>query len=145
MQIASHTIWIAHPPDAVFDFFIDFSKAPRWRSYVRTMTRLDQGPLTEGARVHVTMDLMGEPYEFDLEVLACERPSLWRHRTHEADFFGHVEYRFEPERDGTRVTMTIAARPVGVYGWLAAPLIWLRRTKPYAEQLPQLKRALEER
>ena len=144
MNIALQTIWIGRPPEAVFDYFVDFSKAARWRSYVRTMTRLDHGPLAKGSRIHVAMDLQGEPYEFELEVLTCERPSLWRHHTNEVDFRGHVEYRFEPERDGTRVTMTISARPVGVYGWLAAPLVWLRRKKTYAEQLPQLKRAIEE-
>jgi hypothetical protein len=42
------------------------------------------------------------------------------------------------------VTLTIEAKPVGLYGWLAASLRWLRREKPYAQQLPQLKRALEE-
>lgn len=144
MNIVSHTIWIARTPEAVFDYFVDFSKAARWRSYVRTMTQLDPGPLASGSRVHVTLDLLGEPYEFVLEVLACHRPSLWRHRTDEVDFRGCIEYRFEPERAGTRVTMTLSAKPVGVYGWLAAPLLWLRRTKIYTEQLPQLKRALEE-
>jgi hypothetical protein len=77
-------------------------------------------------------------------MVACDPPSRWRHRTTETDFFGHVGYRFEPEFAGTRVTMTIEARPVSLYDWLAAPLMWMRRQKPYAEQLPQLKRVLEE-
>ena len=144
MRIASHEIWIARPPAEVFDYFVDFSKASRWRQYVRTMERLDDGPLRAGSRLRVTMDLMGEEYVFEMDVLSCERPSLWRHRTNETDFFGHVEYRFEPEFAGTRVTLTIEAKPVGLYGWLAAPLMWLRRKKPYADQLPQLKRVLED-
>jgi hypothetical protein len=78
-----------------------------------------------------------------LEVLDCNRPSLSRHRTDEVDFLGQVEYRFEPEQNGTRVTLTITAKPVGMYGWLAVPLVLLRRNRPYAEQLPQLKRAME--
>lgn len=143
MRFARHTIWISRPPADVFDFFVDFSQASRWRQYVRTMERLDDGPLGAGSRLHVTMDLMGEPYVFDMEVLACERPSRWRHRTNETDFHGFVEYRFEPEQDGTRVTMTIEAKPAGLYGWLAIPLLLLRREKPYTEQLPQLKRVLE--
>jgi uncharacterized membrane protein len=143
MRIVQHTISIARPPEVVFDFFVDFSKAPSWRQYVRTMERLDTGPLRAGSRVHVTMELMAEPYIFDLEVLACERPSLWRHRTNETDFHGFVEYRFEPDNAGTRVTMTIEAKPAGLYGWLALPMMWMRREKPYKDQLPQLKRAVE--
>jgi uncharacterized membrane protein len=145
MRIVTHTIWISRPREDVFDFFVDFSKAPCWRQYVRTMERLDEGPLRAGSRVHVTMELMGEPYVFDLDVLMYERPSRWRHRSNETDYRGFVEYRFEPEQAGTRVTMTIEARPVGLYGWLGLPLILLGRgrNKPYAEQLPQLKRAVE--
>jgi hypothetical protein len=35
------------------------------------------------------------------------------------------------------------AKPVTLSGWLATPLMWLRQNKPYADQLPRLKRALE--
>jgi len=143
MRMLSHTIWIARPPEDVFDFFIDFSHASRWRQYVRTMTPLDSGPLRAGSRVHVTLDILGTLTEFDLEVLACERPRLWRHRSNEVDFKGFVEYRFERENNGTRVTMVMAAKPVGLYGWLAMPLLLIGRKKRYREQLPSLKRELE--
>jgi hypothetical protein len=86
---------------------------------------------------------LGGEYEFDLDVLVCERPSRWRHRSNESEFNGFVEYRFDPENGGTRVTMTIEAKPVGLYGWLALPLLKLRREPPYLQQLPQLKRAME--
>jgi uncharacterized protein YndB with AHSA1/START domain len=143
MRLFQHTIWIPRSPEDVFDFFVDFSKAARWRQYVRTMKRLDEGPVRPGSRLLVTMDVMGDAHTFELEVLACERPTRWQHRTHETDFSGFVEYLFTPEREGTRVTMTMTAKPKGVYGWLALPLMLLRREKPYAEQLPHLKRALE--
>jgi hypothetical protein len=143
MRIVQHTIWIARAPEAVFDFFIDLSQGHQWRQYVTSMTLASDPPLGAGSVVHVRLDLLGRPYDFDLEVLAFERPALWRHRTNESDFTGCIEYRFDPDRGGTRVTMTMDARPTGLYGWLAVPLMFLRRDKPYAEQLPQLKRALE--
>jgi uncharacterized protein YndB with AHSA1/START domain len=144
MRIASHTTWIARRPEEVFDFFVDFAQAPRWRSYVTSMRRLDDGPIGPGSRVAVAMDVMGSRYEFELHVLVCERPSLWRHRTTEQHYRGHIEYRFEPENGGTRVTLTIVARPRGLYGWLGMPLMLLQRNRPYAEQLPKLKQALEQ-
>ena len=49
MRAFRHTIWIARTPEEVFDFFVDFSKAARWRLYVRSMERLDQGPLRVGS------------------------------------------------------------------------------------------------
>jgi len=143
MRIAQHTIWIARPREAVFDFFTDFSQASRWRQYVVSMKPVDHRPLGVGSRLRVDMEVMGHRQTFDMEILDFERPSLWRHRTFESDFKGHVEYRFEVENSGTRVTMTLVARPKTLYGWLAMPIMALSRNKPYAEQLPGLKRAME--
>jgi Polyketide cyclase / dehydrase and lipid transport len=141
MRLIHQTIWIARSPEVVFDFFMDFSKP--WRLYVRSMHPTEPGPLRAGSRIRVTMDLGGGPHEFDLHVLACERPSLWRHRTNETDFFGYIEYRFDRDGAGTLVTFTMQAKPVTLYGWLATPLLLLRRNRSYVEQLPNLKRAVE--
>lgn len=143
MHIFKHTIWIDRPRQAVFDYFTDLSRASEWRQYVRTMEPAEPRPVRAGSRVHVTMDLAGEEYAFDLEVLVCEPPGLWRHRTNETDFRGFIEYRFDEERGGTRVTLTCDATPVGMYGWLAAPLLWMRGGKSYREQLPRLKQMME--
>lgn len=144
MKLFEHTIWIGKPREAVFDYFTDFSVAPRWRSFVRTMELVGPGPVRAGSTVHTVMDLGGEEYVFDLEVLTCERPSRWRHRTNEGDLQGAIEYRFDKEGDGTRVTMTCDAKPISFYGWLAVPLMLMRRGQAYKDQLPQLKRAMEE-
>jgi hypothetical protein len=143
MNIATHTTWIARPREEVFDFFVDFSKASRWRQYVESMGLVDDRPVGVGSRLEIVLELMGERQTIDMQVTAFDRPSLWRHRTNETDFFGHVEYRFDEEGSGTRVTLTMDAKPNSLYGWLAVPLMWLGRGKAYQEQLPQLKRALE--
>lgn len=143
MKLFEHTIWIARPREAVFDFFTDFTKADRWRSHVRTMALEGPGPVRAGSTVHVVMDLGGKEYTFDLEVLTCDRPSSWRHRTNETDLTGAIEYSFIAENDGTRVTMRCDAKPISLYGWLAVPLMLLRRGQAYKDQLPQLKRAME--
>jgi uncharacterized membrane protein len=145
MRIAQHTIWIDRHRQAVFDYFKDFSKADEWRQYVISMNVVDDGPLGVGSRLRVNIEVNGARQVFDMEVLALEPPALWRHRTYESDFKGYVEYRFEPEGQGTRVTMTIEARPATWYGWLGMPLMALSRNKPYRDQLPQLKRMLEAR
>ena len=145
MQMAQHSVHIDRTPREVFDFFIDFSQASRWRQYVRTMTPREPGPIHAGSIIDVVIDVVGVTQTFELHVLACEPPSLWRHRTSEKEFRGHVEYRFDAENGGTRVTLTIVAKPIGLYGWLAMPIMWLRRPKTYAQQLPQLKQAIENR
>ena len=143
MRMAQHTIWIDRPRQSVFDYFRDFSKASEWRQYVVSMGTIDHRPLGVGSRLRVNIEINGAQQQFDMEVLAYDPPGLWRHRTFESDFQGFIEYRFEPEGQGTRVTMTIEARPKTFYGWLGMPLVALSRKKPYSDQLPQLKRAVE--
>jgi len=143
-RIFKHTIWVNRPPDAVFDFFTDFAQAARWRQYVRSMAPASPGPIAPGSSINVVLDLNGEEYRFTLEVLAVERPRLWRHRTNEIDFRGYIQYTFESEQQGTRVTMSCVVSPVGFYGWLGLPLMWLKGGMSYREQLPQLKRVMEE-
>lgn len=143
MNIATHTIWIERSREEVFDFFIDLSKAGRWRQYVQAMRQVDDRPLGVGSRVEAVLDVMGERQTISMQVLAFERPSLWRHRSNEKDFFGSVEYRFDAENNGTRVTLSMHAKPISLYGWLAMPLLLLKRGRSYREQLPHLKRALE--
>jgi uncharacterized protein YndB with AHSA1/START domain len=143
MQIFKHTVWIARPREVVFDYFTNWEAAPEWRMYVRTMTPEPAGDVRAGSKLRVVLDIAGDEYTYLMTVLACERPSLWRHRTNERDFDGHVEYRFETENGGTRVTFAMIVKPRTVYGWLGLPLMWLGRGKTYRDQLPALKRQLE--
>jgi uncharacterized protein YndB with AHSA1/START domain len=145
MRLFTRVITIARSREAVFDFFVDFAQASRWRQSVRTMVPVTPGPVRPGTIIRTTFDIAGGELTLDLEVAACERPSLWRHTVDEHDFHTTVEYRFEPDAQGTRVTMRCDVRPVTWYGWLSVPLLSLQRGKMYREQLPQLKRALEAR
>jgi uncharacterized protein YndB with AHSA1/START domain len=143
MRLFTRTITIDRPREAVFDLFIDFSQASRWRQSVRTMEPIGPGRVQAGTVIRTTFDLPAGGYTLDLTVQACDRPSLWRHWVDETDFLTSVEYRFEPEAQGTRVTMQCDVTPVGWYGWLSVPLLMMRRRHMYREQLPQLKRAVE--
>jgi len=143
MNLVTHTIWIARRREDVFDFFVDFTQAPRWRQFVQSLEVIGPEPLHVGSRMRATMEVMGGRHVFEMEVLAFERPALWRHRTFESDFSGYIEYRFETEGEGTRVTFTMAVKPAGAYGWLGLPLMWIGRRNIYKEQLPQLKRVME--
>lgn len=143
MRLFTHSISIARPREAVFDHFIDFGRAPSWRAYVTSIAPAEAGPVHAGSVLRVLMDIGGEAYSFDMTVLACERPTLWRHRSNETDFDGFIEYRFDTEPGGTRVTMSCEITPRGMWGWLALPMMWLNRGKSYRDQLPKLKIAVE--
>ena len=143
MRLFRYTIDIARPRDVVWDVFSDFTPTAHWRQYVTKMTPRDTGPVKPGSRIDVSMHMMGEVATYQLTVLTYEPPQLWRHQTNETDFRGHVEYRFDEIPLGTRVTMTMVATPVSLYGWLAVPLLLLSRGRGYRDQLPRLKYAAE--
>jgi hypothetical protein len=141
MRINRHTIVIDRPREVVFDYAVDCSRATNWRQYVESIT--PDGPIAPGSTLRAVMNIMGERKTFKMTVLAFRRPEVWRHMTDEIDLAGYVEYRFDPEAAGTRVTLTMEAKPISIYGWLAIPILWLRRQRSYVDQLPQLKRAVE--
>jgi uncharacterized protein YndB with AHSA1/START domain len=143
MRIFTHTVHINRAPEVVFDYFTDFSQAARWRQYVKSMEPMAAGPVRAGSRIKVTMTIGGEESEFMLDVMACEPPSTWRHRTNEKHFKGQIEYRFVAEAGGTRVTMSCDVKPATMYGWFGLPLAMMSRGSGYREQLPSLKRVLE--
>ena len=143
MRLFTRTITIHKPREAVFDFFVDFSQSSRWRQSVRTMELIGGGPIAAGRVVRTTWDLPAGEYTLDLTVQACDRPSHWRHGVDEGDFYSTVDYSFDPSSEGTRVTMRFDIRPTSWYVWVSLPLLVLRRRHMYREQLPQLKRAVE--
>ena len=86
MRLFTRTVTIAKPREAVFDFFVDFTQASRWRQSVKTMEPVTPGPLRAGTVIRTIFDVAGDDLTLDLEVAACERPSLWRHTVDEHDF-----------------------------------------------------------
>ena len=144
MRIFRHTIDIDRPREQVFATFVDWEKAPLWRQYVKTMRPVEPGPIRPGSRVAFTIDLHGDEVAYELTVMAYEPPRLWRHNTNERNFDGHIEYRFDEIPSGTRVTFECVVHPKTMLGWFAMPQMWLSRGQGYREQLPQLKRFMEQ-
>lgn len=143
MRLFKHTIVIDRPRDAVFDYFTDLSQASKWRQFVKSMELIGSGPIAAGARIKATFTLGGEETTFFMNVLVCDRPSLWRHHTEEKHFKGYIEYRFDPAGGGTRVTMSCDTTPATLYGWFGLPLVLMKSGSVYRGQLPALKRAVE--
>ena len=80
MRSFTFTREIARPPEDIFAFITDFSNAPRWRHLVRRMEVIGDGPVREGARVAVTLDVMGKERQVVSEVFAFEPPRRIGHR-----------------------------------------------------------------
>ena len=142
MRSFTFTREIARPPEDIFAFVTDFSNAPRWRHLVRRMEVIGNGPLREGARIAVTLDVMGKERQVVSEVSAFEPPRRIAHRNVASGVAGTFEYLFEPTPRGTKLTFTCDVRPRG-WMWLLLPLLIRSNRARYRDQLSALERAME--
>ncbi len=143
MRAFTYTVHIDRPPDAVFDFMMDFSNASRWRNLVREIQVLTPGPLRVGSELLITLDVMGGVRKAVSEVWAYDRPRHVGLRNTAQNVTGAFEYRLEPEGNGTKVSFSCDIRPHG-WMWLALPLMLKGDRMRYRDQLGILKRVVEE-
>lgn len=142
MRSFTHTAYIERTPEQLFAFMIDFSKAPRWRSLVRRIDIVGNGPVQQGTQILVTIDVMGKTRQALSEIWSYDPPRRLGFRNTARNVTGEFEYVLAPEGSGTRVTMTCDIRPHG-FMWLMIP--WLLRSNRarYTDQLARLKAAVE--
>ncbi|MFI5506454.1 SRPBCC family protein [Mycobacterium sp. NPDC051804] len=72
MPTVSRTFSVSSPPDQVIDYLKDFSNAVEWDPGTQQCTRVDTGPIGEGASWHNVSKIMGRTTELDytLETLS---------------------------------------------------------------------------
>src|SRR5690348_13345979 len=133
---------IDRSPEEVFAFMMDFSNASRWRNMVRRMEVVNGGPVHEGSKVLLTMDVMGKAIQVEAEVWRYQPPRSFGMRNTRQGVTGVFEYLLQPDATGTTVTFTSDIRPHGLM-WLTMPLLLLSNRNRYRDQLAALKRAMD--
>jgi uncharacterized protein YndB with AHSA1/START domain len=142
MRSFTQTIHIDRSPAQVWAYMMDFEKAPRWRNLVCDMRSVTDGPLRTGSEVEITFDLPGGRRSSRCEVWAFETARRFGLRTTTDKVIATFEYVLTPDDSGTTVTYTCDLRPRGVM-WLLAPMMVRANCERYAQQLANLKRAVE--
>jgi uncharacterized membrane protein len=115
----SDSVVIARPVDVVFAFVADHENLPAWTVGVKQSRRLTAGPATVGSRYRIVGTLLGRPVESSYQITAFE-PGSGFEATMTSPMFGFSEqYRFEQDQGGTRVSMSAAVEPHGVFRFLS--------------------------
>ena len=143
MTSFKHTIHIERTPAQVWAFMMDFSKAALWRSHVREMRVVTDGPLRAGTELQITFDLPGRVRTARCEVCAFETARRFCVRSISKKATGTFEYLLVPDRSGTTLTFSCDLRPHGLM-WLLAPMMVRTNRARFAHQLPALKREIEQ-
>jgi uncharacterized protein YndB with AHSA1/START domain len=142
MRAFAYETLIDRPPDQVFAFMMDFSRAPRWRSQVRNIDVITPPPLAVGSQLRITMDVRGTPREAISDVWAYDPPHRVGLRNTASRVTGTFEYTLDPAAAGTRVRFTCDVRPHGIM-WLLLPSLIRSSRSRYRDQLETLKREIE--
>ena len=129
--------------EEIFAFMMDFRTASRWRNMVRRMEVVGAGPVREGSKILMTMDVMGKAVQLEAEVWRYEPPRRFGMRNTRQGITGIFEYVLEPDGTGTKVTFTCDIRPHGLM-WLTLPLLIPGNRNRYHGQLAALQRAMEQ-
>jgi len=143
MRTFTYVEQIDRPPDEVFAFMMDFTKASRWRNLVRRVEIVGGGPPREGAQVQVTFDVQGQTKQVISTMWVYAPPRRVGYRNTDVGITGTFEYNLEPRDRGTRVIFSADVRPHGVM-WLVFPFLLRQHRARYRDQLANLKRAIEE-
>jgi len=135
---------IERPQEEVFAFMMDFSTASRWRNMVRRIEVVGGGPVQQGSKLLMTMDVLGKTSQGESEVWRYEPPHRVGQRNTHSGVTGVFEYVLEPDKSGTTVIFTCDLHPHGLM-WLALPWLLRSNRNRFRDQLAALKRAIEQK
>jgi uncharacterized protein YndB with AHSA1/START domain len=136
----THSVVIAHPPDAVFAYMTDPTKLSTWQD-AEEVTQLTPGPVGAGTRFREVHKAMGRRRTEITEVVVFEPGRRFEIRVVDGP---PVDGRwdFEPDDGGTRLTLTPLVRLRGRLRH-AAPLMAFATVLVFTRFHRRLKRALE--
>ena len=108
MPSARRTVHVARPVAEVFAFFTTPANDPTWRPLVKEIS--SAGPVGVGSRIHqVVAGPGGTSIPADIEVTAYEPTTRYAFQVVAGPVRPHGEFGFEPNGEGTDVTLVLSA------------------------------------
>ena len=146
MPVVEESVFIARPPQAVFDFVTDPAKIPVWDSSVVAAEQLGTGPVGLGTRTRGTSKIIGRHFDWITEQAVFEPPTRSVSKSVEGLFTFTVTTTLEPAEGGTRLTYRIDADAGlgGVFGRLTDPFIEKAQSRTVRANLDTLAQLLAE-
>ena len=138
--------WIDSPPAEVFELATNFTEGATWRSEVTAIKVLTSGPVGKGTRIRETRKVGGHESSEEMTVTEFDAPRacVLQCGGHGARFTRAL--MFEPDRDGTIVSMDVEIQPTSFVARLMSPMMRVaagRMRKSIAQDLHDLKAAAE--
>ena len=137
---------IAAPVERVFKLFTDVEHGPSHVSGIKEIEMLTPAGFELGARWRETREVLGVMDSAEMEVTAFERNRTYTITHHKAGIRIDTNFWFEPQGDGTKVTIEFSLDPSGLPPGLLSPLGWAitgRVQQALSHDLVDLKNSAE--
>jgi hypothetical protein len=123
MAAVSHAVSIPAAPERVFPWMLDVDKVPLWVEGVSAYDLIGGGELGQGARLRQTLTVSGFTMTAEAEVVAYDPPGHAATRSVSNGIAVRIDYRVDPEGDGSRVTQSIELEPQSLKARMIAPMV----------------------
>jgi len=137
-----NSIVVNRPPEEVFAYATDPANLPEWQASALE-ARVD-GPMQAGATGTVVRKLLGRRMETTVRFDEYEVPRKFALQATSGPVHFRVQQTFEPEGEGTRVSIVMEGEPGGFFK-LAEPLVERALRREIEGNYATLKDILEAR
>jgi len=135
------SVHLNQPVEQVFAFLVDTGKVTAWQANLIKLEQITEGPWRLGSRFHEVRRLGKKDSDIEGEVTALE-PNKRFETTTLTQPQVIVNYFFEPEGSGTRLTRRFVMLTRGLMRWME-PIIRNSIQKDAVADFESLKRVLE--
>ncbi len=125
MPVVEESVFIARPPQEVFEYVSTAQNVPVWDSSIMEAEQVDCGPLQVGSRWRGASKILGRRFHWTTELVEFQPPVRMVSRAVEGELHFTVTNTFQPEAGGTRFTYKVDAESGlgGIFGRVADPIV----------------------
>ena len=147
MQVRVSSV-VAAPPEAIFAVAVEVERWPEIMGAIERVDVLTPGPVAVGTRFRETRMMFGRRATEEMTVAELDASRRLVLTAHNHGTAYRAEHLFEPQGDGTRLTLTFVGEPQSLLARLFSPIGYMMLgtvRRQLASDLADLAREAERR
>ncbi len=138
----THGIDLPQSPHQVFTLLADYSKVPQWLKRCEGVAKQGSGPNKVGDKLRYAYCEGGRHGLMDGVITAYEQDSHMAYRYYDKMMAVFVEFRMEPNGEGTHLTHNIEITPHSFMAKLMSPMFKMKLPKQTVHTMENIRALL---